>query len=234
MFVAQGRHISYTGTTGSEPGDYDDHLHFQENTSTTSVISQDFTMAGVSNFAHTLVHDDWADSDNLAPGYTTPPIDWDEDLHDKYEDAGGWDPVGSTSSIPAWSPGRYTGGPCGTGGTPGWYECTSNSRSGIIQTFKGAGSGEGEHAIFMGDGESAAFMSRGPLGGFTDIWSNGEDGLHHLGYPTGDSFPIGGGEHRMNHQDGYWVYDANAGETRFYTYDSLGNPILLHTSNYWD
>lgn len=106
--------------------------------------------------------------------------------------------VGSTAKIGNYTPGRSPAATCGTGTRAGWYDCNFTdingaSRAGRIQTFKGAGTNNGAHAIFKRSGvTSAAFMSRGLLAPYTDIWNGTNDGTKYVGYPSGDSYFIGG------------------------------------------
>ena len=215
VFVAQGRMIGYTGTYGSEPAEFDDHLHFQVNINTTGHTSKTFTMEGLGSQYHSSAFNQWADSDNLSAGYTVPAISWEPAIHDKYQARGGWAIVGSTAGISGWTPGRSPATLCGSGTTPGWYQCNftdinSTSRSGRVQTFKGAGSGFGEHAIFKPSSANATFMSRGLLGPYTNQWTTGKDGFYFMGYPNGDSYSIGGGQVRMDFQNGWETFSTCA------------------------
>lgn len=240
--VAQGRHISYTGTTGLLQYDFGDHVHFMKASTTTSTYSAAMTMEGVSSFPHPSVVGQTATSDNLAAGYSVG-LAWEPEIHDRYFGAGGWSVVGSSASISGWSPGRSTaGGGCPGAVTPGWYQCNVTglggiARNGRVQTFKGAGSGAGEHAIFKrAAGLSAAtFMSRGFLGGFTDPWDASQrDGLFYMGYPTSDSFYWSGTLYRMNFENGYATFNTNgSNESKFY-YVSGGSYVLGLTAYYPD
>lgn len=185
-------------------------------------------MEGIANFSDSIVYDNWADSDNLSAGYSVPPVQWEASLHDKYNAKGGWSVVGSTAVVSSWTPGRSPASMCSSGALSGWYQCNFNdingtSRSGRIQTFKGAGSGSGEHAILKGTSTSAVFMSRGFLGPLTKTVASGKDALWLLGYPTGDSYWISGTQVRMNFQNGYGLYTPSTCASLFYYWaDDIG------------
>lgn len=244
--VQQGHGLGNSGKTGVATNI---HLHFQINTSTISTTSKAFSMSGISGW-----NNGGADcpaggcplytSDNLRAGFSNPPITIDTPIFNRYVAAGGWPVVGSTASIPGWSPGRYSGGPCGPSGIAGWYSCTTNGRSGRVQTFKGWGSGNGEHAILDGSAQPAVFMSRGALGGFTDAWDGANhDGLWYSGYPLGASYPVPGTNnqvYRMDFQNGFLNYFLSTHPTYpcgadFWVWDPGGEYVVRHsTQSYCD
>jgi hypothetical protein len=210
--VVQGRHISYTGTRATANTSVGDHVHFQRNSPSTGgegtpQIAVAFVMEGKSSFTHSQEVGNTAVSDNLAAGYTTPPVQWEQAIHDKAFSLG-WNTAGATASLSGFTPGRTPGVVCNTTGpaTPGWYQCNFTdingvSRTGRVQTFKGVGAGSGEHAIFKRGTSAATFMSRGLLGPFTRVWGSNKDGLYYMGYPTGDSYWISGTHVRMDFQN---------------------------------
>jgi hypothetical protein len=242
--VAQGRHISYTGTRASATSSVDDHLHFQRNSSSsggegTPQIAVAFTVEGKSSFTHSSEVNKTAKSDNLSAGYSLPPVQWEQAIHDKAFSLG-WSTAGATASLSGWTPGRSPAATCGSGATAGWYQCNFTnvngvSASGRIQTFKGAGTGAGEHGIFKRSSGAATFMSRGLLGPYTDLWSGSNDGLYLMGYPTGDSYPIGGTSVQMNFQNGYATYDTSNCSSRWYWWSTfLGLYIEQNLADYCD
>lgn len=242
--VPQGYQIGTAGCTGSCTGT---HLHFQKNTSTTGSTSTSFTMNSHSNW-----NNNGADcpvggcptytSDNRSPGYSDAnPIVYDDAIRQKYWSKGKWDVVGSTPKLAAWTPGRSLASTCGSGTASGWYPCNftdvnGTSRSGRIQTFKGTGSGSGEHAIFKrSSAATATFMSRGLLGPYTDVWSGSNDGTYFVGYPTGDSFFVSGTTWQMNFENGYATYDtSNCSSRWFYWSAFLGQYIEVSLTDYCD
>ena len=130
---------------------------------------------------------------------------------------------------------------CGSGAVSGWYQCNFTdvngvSRPGRIQTFKGAGSGSGEHAIFKGTSLNAVFMSRGLLGPLTRIYTTGKDGFYLLGYPTGDSYSIAGGTKvRMDFQNGWGEYTISGCGSVFYYWQAIpGQYVTYDPVNYCD
>jgi hypothetical protein len=185
-------------------------------------------MEGIDDFDHGVVYNKWADSDNLSAGYTLPPVSWEQAIHDKYLARGGWSVVGSTAFLWDFSPGRSPGSLCGSGPIEGWYQCGFYDingvwRDGRIQTFRGAGSGDGQHAIFKRSSGSAVFMSRGLLGPLTTLvgaYSDGHDVMWLVGYPTGDSYWVSGTQVRMNFQNGYALYTPSTCATIFYWYSA--------------
>jgi hypothetical protein len=195
-------------------------------------------MEGLSSLENSVEYGNTATSDNLSAGYSTS-LGWEPTIHDTYLGFGGWSVVGSTASIPGWSPGRSTAaGGCPGSATPGWYDCNVTGTGGIprygrVQTFKGLGSGSGEHAIFKRSSPSApaTFMSRAFLGGFTDDWDTGRDGLYFLGYPTGNSYYWTGTLYRMDFENGYATFNTNgSNESKFY----LSGVTLKFTAYYAD
>jgi hypothetical protein len=243
--VPQGYQIGTASNSGSTTGK---HLHFQKNTSTTNFVSTAFIMN-----SHTNWNDGGIDcevvppcrvytSDNRSAGYShANPIVYDSVIRDKYWSAGHWDIVGSTSKITGWTPGRSSATTCGSGTQAGWYDCNFTdingvSRAGRIQTFKGTGSGSGEHAIFKRSGASTAvFMSRGLLGPYTDIWSGSNDGTKYVGYPLGDSYSIGGTTVKMDFQNGYATYDWSNSSSRWFWWSAfLGQYVEISLADYWD
>jgi hypothetical protein len=108
----------------------------------------------------------------------------------------------------------------------------------LVETFIGASGGaySGYHAVLKGNSVSATvFMSRGFLGGYTDTWGAGHDGLWFAGYPTGNSFWVSGSTYQMNFQNGYATYNSSTCASSFYYWDSfLGHYVLQHTASYCD
>lgn len=182
--------------------------------STTSTYSAPFTMEAISNFQST--EGNTATSDNLSAGYSVPPVQWQQSVHDKYLAAGGIVVVGSTVALP------YYQSPC-FASTPGWYSCASNGYSGIVQTFRGAGSvgGGSEHAILQRSGGSAVFMSRGLYYPYVLYWDgSGNQGMYYLGYPVGDSY-YWYGVYRMDFQNGYATYSPSNCQSLWYQGSTL-------------
>ncbi|MBI5948468.1 MAG: M23 family metallopeptidase [Chloroflexi bacterium] len=228
--VPQGFQIGTAGCTGRCDGI---HVHFQKNTNTTGTTSAPFTMN-----SHTGWDNGGADcpvggcltctSDNRSAGYSEAnPIVYDDPIRQKYWSAGKWDVVGSTASISSWTPGRSPATTCGSSATPGWYPCNFTdvngaSRAGRVQTFKGTGSGNGEHAVFKDSSSSfAVFMSRGLLGPYTDPWATGKDGMYYLGYPLNDGGSIGGTIWQMSFENGYANYDWSNCASRWYYWSAF-------------
>lgn len=232
--VVQGYQIGTAGCTGSCTGT---HVHFQVNTTTTSTYAASFsvissisgstfnnggnncpagyTCSGTSYPTYT--------SDNEAAGYDTG-LNYYPVIKSGYVNNGGWSVVGSSSGSSVWAP-------CGLS-TPAVYGCTENGRSGLVQTFIGAGTYQGRHAILQANGAGTAyFMSRGLLGGYTDRWDGVHDGLWFQGYPTSNSYSIGGSTYRMNFQNGYATYNASTCASAFYYGPSN---TLGHTATYCD
>jgi hypothetical protein len=123
----------------------------------------------------------------------------------------------------------------------GWYDCNFTdingvSRAGRVQTFKGAGTPSGEHAILKRSGAtSAVFMSRGSLGPYTRIWTSGHDGTRFMGYPLGDSYSIGGTMYRMDFQNGYMTYNTSGCASRWWWWSSLlGQYVEQSVADYCD
>ncbi|MGI8926573.1 MAG: hypothetical protein ACR2HN_08000 [Tepidiformaceae bacterium] len=246
--VAQGNHISYTGTRRTLTTFVGDHVHFQRNSAGTGgegtpQIAVSFTMEGKSSFLHSIEYGNTAVSDNLGAGYTVPvggAVQWEPAIHDKAVSLS-WSTAGATASIPLFTPGRSPATTCGFGGaTPGWYQCNFTdvngaSRAGRVQTFKGAGTPDGQHAIFKDSSSSfAVFMSRGLLGPYTDTWATGKDGMYYLGYPVNDGGGIGGTIWQMNFENGYATYDwSNCVSRWFWWSNYLGGYVEASLPYEW-
>ncbi len=221
--VAQGRHISYTGTTGVSRLDFPDHLHFMRTTTTSNSYSASFTMEGISNFQGT--EGNTATSDNLAAGYSTPPVQWQQSIHDKYLATGGISIVGASVALP------YYQSPCLTSSS-GWRSCTAGGYSGTVQTFRGAGSvyGGSEHGIFQRSGGNAVFMSRALYYPYTLYWDgSGHQRMYFIGYPLADSY-YWYGVYRMDFQNGYATFNPSGCQSLWYQ----GSTLIKSYSGYCD
>jgi hypothetical protein len=197
-------------------------------------------MEGKADFTHSSEVGKSAQSDNLAAGYSVPPFSWEPAIHDKAVSLG-WSTTGSTALISGFTPGRSSASVCGSGATPGWYQCNFSdingvSRVGRIQTFKGLGSGSGEHSVFKRNGAAVAtFMSRGLLGPLTRLWSGTSDGMYFMGYPTGDSYFINGTTVRMNFENGYATYQtSNCASSWFWWSSYLGQYLEQNVADFCD
>lgn len=231
--VLQGQQIGWSGTTGNVTGL---HLHFQVNTTTTGTTSKSFTMSGVTPPIAPAGSDcpcPSYTSDNLEAGYSLALV-VDSGLRSKYVATGGWSVVGSTAKLgTGWTPGRSTSDTtCGSGPIAGRYNCTKNGYGGSIQTFKGVGAGQGEHAIFRRSSGGTAFMGRGPLKGYAASWdAYGRDGLWYMGYPTGDWY-VHGSDRKQDFQNGYLIHYLGTCQTKYWYWDAfLGQYINQYTQN---
>lgn len=238
VFVPQGRHITYTGTTGTNAGDFGDHLHFQRNTTRTSLTSAPLTIEGLDAIPH-RGEELRAVSKTLSAGYGAPPtFAYDPAIAKKAADLG-WEMTGSAAPIRFWTPGGGWTGGCVGEERPGWYDCAvldfeGTVRTGRIQTFSRAPDEGGEAAIFVVAGRDPIFMSRGILGPYTNPWdTEHHDGLYFMGFPLGESRPVGDGLHRMDFENGYAIYDTQQCAERatvFYVWSELLQAHLAITA----
>ncbi len=94
----------------------------------------------------------------------------------------------------------------------------------------GVGTSPGEHGVVQGDGLSAVFMSRGLYVPYVLYWDvSGNQGTYYEGYPTGNSYPVGGGIYRMDFQAGYALYNTNNSLSSWYI-----SGVLQHQWTYCD
>ncbi len=229
VFVPQGRQITFTGTSGTNAGDFGDHLHFQRNTTTTSLTSAPLTIEGLEAIRQTS-GDVKVRSMTLSAGYGAPPtFTYDAAIAQKAADLG-WETAGSASPNRFWTPGSGWEGGCVGEERPGWYDCSvidfeGATRTGRIQTFSKAPDEGGEAAIFVVPGREPVFMSRGILGPYTNPWDSAHhDGLYYMGFPLSESRTVGDGLYRMDFENGYAIYDATAcseQSTVFYVWSEL-------------
>lgn len=231
--IVQGYQIGYSGTTGNSTGI---HLHFHVSNNATPFTAKSFSISGYTSF-------NWADpnprdcpstgcpvytSDNEAAGYDTS-LNFYSTIHTAYVNNGGWAVVGSSSYQAGWQP-------CSTQ-TPAVLACTQNGHSGYVQTFWGVSGGSyaGRHAVLKGNAyANAVFMSRAILGGYTDMWFGLHLAMWYVGYPAGNSYSIGGGQYRMDFQNGYVIFTQSTCNLKYYYWQTGFGYVLGRDATYCD
>lgn len=222
-FVTQGYRIGDQGDSDAS-GRY--HVHIQVNYPASSMSSQSFSISGYTptNNGGSDCPCPYKTSDNLGSGYDTS-FNFYSTMHDKFVSSGGYSVVGSTVALP------YYQSPCLLS-SPAVAGCSTNGYSGIVQTFRGAGSAYGgsEHGIFQRSGGNAVFMSRALYYPYTLYWDgSGHQGMYFIGYPLADSY-YWYGVYRMDFQNGYATFNPSGCQSLWYQ----GGTLIKSYSGYCD